>query len=159
MISNFWAKGCKFSSTVGMTLGLLMPGLPLLAVAPSSGIVEDSSFTPSRDLLIAQNDPTYCHDGDASVDEYITENYEISICLGSDQTMYYVDHNLGNGVSNTFYNVTTTRDGEYIVTTSDQQGDELVYTVGEYFRVTNNGDQVVYEKAANREDLRNGNEE
>lgn len=157
MISKFWIKSCKFSSIVGMTFGLLMPGLPLLAVAPSSGIVEDSSFTASGDLLIAQNDPTYCHDGDESVDEYITENYEISICLGSDQTMYYVDHNLRNNVSNTFPHVTTTRDGEYIVTTSDQDGNELEYTVGEYFRVTNNGDQVVNEKASNRNDLRNDN--
>ncbi|MBW4679691.1 MAG: hypothetical protein KME19_06200 [Microcoleus vaginatus WJT46-NPBG5] len=150
MTSKLWAKSCKFSSTVGMTLGLLMPGLPLLAAAPSSGIVDNSSFTPSGDLLIAQN-PTLCTDGDVSVDEYTTENYSISICLGDDQTMYYVDFNHGNNMTNTLYDVTTTRDGEYIATDHDQQGNKLVYTVGEYFRVTNNGDQVVYEKATNLE--------
>ncbi len=94
---------------------------------------------------MAQSD-SLCVPEDVSLDEYRTENYIISICEDGEGNYYYVDYNQGNDVSNRYYDVTTTRNGEYVVTTYDQDGSELVYTVGDYFRVTNNGDQVVYEE-------------
>ncbi|UNU24679.1 hypothetical protein D0A37_13330 [Microcoleus vaginatus HSN003] len=69
--------------------------------------------------------------------------------MDASENMYYVDYNRVNERSNTLHGVTTTRDGSsFIVTTYDQNGSKLVYTVGDYFRVTNNGDQVVYEKTS-----------
>jgi hypothetical protein len=144
MTSKIWLNNWKISAVVGTIFGVLLPGLPLLA-APISGLVDNSSFAPSKDLLIAQSD-TLCVPEDISIAEYVTENYIISICEDEAGSLYYVDYNLGNEMSNRFYDVTTTRDGDYIVTTYDNDGSELVYTVGDYFRLTNNGDQVVYEE-------------
>lgn len=140
MTSKIWVESCKYSAVVGTIFGLLLPGLPLLA-APSSTLAWDLP----DETQISQTG-TLCPDEESSVAEYMTENYGISICQDADGNLYYMDYNSGNQMSNTLYDVTTTRDGDYIVTTYDEVGDELVYTVGDYFRVTNNGDQVVYEK-------------
>ncbi len=72
MTSNFWLKGCKFSAVVGTTLGLLMPALPLLAVAPSSNLAEDSSFAQSGELLIAQSGCSRA----TMIEQFTTDTYK-----------------------------------------------------------------------------------
>jgi len=144
MTSKFWVKSCKFSSTVGMTLGLLMPGLPLLAVAPFWNLSEDSSFASSEELLIAQESCT-------AQDQFLTTNYQVEIYSCNGETFYLESTVLSNGATTTVRDIIfNEHSGSYEGTTYDEDGSEMKYVVGKYLRVTNNGDQVVYERTSKR---------
>lgn len=138
MTSSYWVKGCKFSSLVGMTLGLLMSGSSLSA-APSSSLTEDSSSASSQELLTAQESCT-------AVDQFLTNNYQVEIYSCNGYAFYLDSTNLLNGVTTTVYDIIFNDSGYYEGTTYDEDGNELTYIVGDYLRILNNGDQVVYEQ-------------
>ncbi|AFY81660.1 hypothetical protein [Oscillatoria acuminata] len=141
MSSKFWLKGCKFSAVVGTTLGLLMPGLPLLAVAPSSNIVEDASFAQSGELLIAQSGCSRA----TMREQFRTDTYNVFICEDGDGDYFYQGINRSNGDLINVYGVTFTDSGYYMVTTYDDYGNEYTYMVGDALMVYENGEQIWYE--------------
>lgn len=141
MTSKFWIKGCKFSSVVSMTFGLLMPGLPLLAATPFSNLAEDSSSASSEELLIAQESCT-------AVEQFSTDSYLIEIYSCNGEISYLDSTNLYNGVTTSVYDImVNTSEYYYEGTTYDEDGNELTYIVGDYLQIFNNGDQIVYEQA------------
>lgn len=141
MTSKFLLKGCNFSAVVGTTLGLLMPALPLLAVAPSSNLADDSSFAQSGELLIAQSGCSRA----TMIEQFTTDTYQAFICQDGDGDYFYQGINRSNGDLINVYGVTFTDSGYYMATTYDDYGNEYTYMVGDALMVYENGEQIWYE--------------
>ncbi len=141
MTFKFGLKGFNLSAVVGTTLGLLMPVLPVLAVAPSSNIAEDSSFAQSPEWLIAQNGCARA----TMREQFTTDTYNIFICEDGDGDYFYQGINRSNGDLINVYGVTFTDSGYYMVTTYDDAGNEYIYMVGDSLKVYENGEQIWYE--------------
>ncbi|MCT7987409.1 hypothetical protein [Laspinema olomoucense] len=138
MTSKFWLKGFNVSAVAGTTLGLLMPVLPVLAVAPSSNIAEDSSFAQSEELMIAQSGCARA----TTREQFTTDTYNVFICEDGNGDYFYQGINRSNGDLINVYGVTFTDSGYYMATTSDSSGNEYTYMVGESLDVYENGELI-----------------
>ena len=142
MTSQIWVKGYKLSTVLGTVFGLLLPGLPLLAMP--SGIVENSSSATSGDLLIAQRF-TRCLEGDNLFQELETEKRKISLCIHDPEGGFYIgifDKN-DDDTYHHIFDATITDDASYQVTEIDDDGNEYVYYVNDdVLKITRNGEEV-----------------
>ena len=141
MTSKFWVKSYKFSSVVGMTLGLLMPGLSLLAVTPFSALAWELPPQPTP--------PSECS-GAGLADYFITETYFISIftCENVDN-YFFVATKISDQSEIKSTKVTIEADRTYLAITSDEEGNEIAYKVGgDQLTLFKNGKQLWYEEAS-----------
>ncbi|MCT7985349.1 hypothetical protein NG796_18920 [Laspinema sp. A4] len=113
----------------------------MLAVAPSSNIAEHSSFAQSQQLLIAQSGCARA----TTIAQFTTDTYNVFICEDGDGDYFYQGINRSNGDLINVYGVTFTDSGYYMVTNSDDSGNEYTYMVGDSLEVYQNGERIWYE--------------
>lgn len=142
MTSKLWIKSYKFYSVFCITLGLLMPGLSLLAVAPFSALARE-------DLPLQPPPPSGCSAATLAA-HFITKTYDINIftCENVDN-YFFVARKISDQSEIHSTDVTMEKDGAYLALTYDDEGNQLAYKVGgEQLTLYRNGEQLWYEQAS-----------